>query len=409
MSIFYAESWELTHMLALSSAYTSQFRKFLAAISSGRSASDCLQSTYGQSLADVTKDLHAYLQQTTVRGAVFNVKLSKPELEPNVSDASESNIDLALADLLASRKNTIAEAADRLSRLANAHPESPDVQESLGYLAWEQGNLPKARGAFQLAFEKGSKDPEMLYHYSQLLRTSGASADQVLPPLQRAVSIKPDYWDAWFDLGMVATNARQWSVAVSAFSQIKTVTPERAYALFSALAYCNLQLKALPQARALAEKAKPYAKSPDEETQIANMLRHLDALEHKDDSPSAAVITSAALAAQTPAPDRPSGPTATRDLSREVPFLHRAGNLQHVDGVAKSFECTSNAPRLHVMVDSKEMVFEFDDPKDVIVRNATSSTINMQCGPQKPFKVGIYYVPSSQSSAIAGMVRELVF
>lgn len=409
MSIFYAESWALTHMLALGKGYSPDFSKLIAALASGRSTADCFQSLYGKSLAQITNDLRAYTHQSTVRGAVFDVKLSKPDLEPAVSEASEFNVDLALSDLLASRTKTSAEAAERLSRLANEHPESAEVQESLGYLAWEQGNTAKARESFKLAFEKGSKNPEMLYHYSELLGESGASARQMLPVLQRAVAIKPDYWDAWFALGITAVNDRQWGVGLSALSQIKTVTPEHAYALFSAIAYCDFQLRALKPARAMAEKAKQYAKSPDEESQVANLLRSMDALEKGSVEP-AAVVSPPALVAQTPPADKPSVPqNVNHDLPRDVPSVHWAGDLQHVEAVAKSFECDSQTPRLHVLVNSKEMVFELDDPKGVVVRNGNNASFMMHCGPQKPFKVGIFYIPSSSPTAVDGIIRELVF
>jgi tetratricopeptide (TPR) repeat protein len=411
MSIFYAESWALTHMLALGKDYRAGFPRFLAAIASGRPAPDCFQSVYGKGLAEVTHDLRAYTQQSTVQAAIFDVKLSKPDLEPDVSEASQFNLDLTLADLLASQKKTSVEAAERLSKLASEHPESPDVQESLGYLAWEEGNTAKARESFRLALDRGSKNPEMLYHYSQLLRESGASAGQILPVLQRAVAIKPDYWDAWLDLGLTATNDRQWGVALSALSQIKRVGPERAYALFSALAYCDLQMKELKQARAMAERAKQYAKSPDQELQISSMLRHLDALDQMGEVQSAAVASSSEpLTPQTSTPDTASMPGhVNRERPRDVPSVHWSGNLQHVEAVAKFFDCATRAPRLHVAVNSKEMVFELDDPKGVIVRNRVNGSFDFQCGPQKPFKVGIFYVPSNTSTAVDGIIRELVF
>lgn len=55
------------------------------------------------------------------------------------------------------------------------------------------------------------------------------------------------------------------------------------------------------------------------------------------------------------------------------------------------------------------MVFEFDDPKAVVVRNGTNGSMSMQCGPQKPFRVGIFYVPSDRAVAVDGIIRELVF
>ena len=395
MSIFYAQSWALTHMLELGASYSLQSARFLAAIASGRPATDCFQSVYGKSLAQVTEDLHAYVRQSTVKGALFNVKLSKPDLEPSVAEPSAFKMDLVFADLLASQKKTAAEAERRLSNLATEHPESPDVQESLGYLEWQQGNVAKAREGFRLAADRGSKNPEMLYHYSQLLRESGGSAAQIMPVLQRAVAIKPDYWDAWFDLGLTATNEQQWNVGFVALSHIKAVTPERAYALFSAIAYCELHMKDLKEARAGAERAKQYAKSPDQELQISSILRYLDALEQKGAVESTPIVSSSSAAMeQTPLSDSPKIlEHAHHDLPRDVPSIHWPGNLQHVEAVAKSFDCDPKAPRLHVIVNSKEMVFELDDPLGIKVRNRVSGTFDFQCGPQKPFKVGIFYVP----------------
>jgi hypothetical protein len=80
-----------------------------------------------------------------------------------------------------------------------------------------------------------------------------------------------------------------------------------------------------------------------------------------------------------------------------------------VEAVARSFDCDSKVHQLHVAVDGKEMVLEFDHPDSVIVRNATDNYLDMQCGPQKPFKVGIFYVPSHLPGKVAGGIRELVF
>jgi Flp pilus assembly protein TadD len=87
------------------------------------------------------------------------VKLGKPDLEPEVSEPSDFSIDLVLADLLASQKKTSAEAFERLSELAQAHPESADVQESLGYLAWQQGDTTKAREKLQTGFRPRIEKP----------------------------------------------------------------------------------------------------------------------------------------------------------------------------------------------------------------------------------------------------------
>ena len=417
MSIFYAQSWALTHMLELGKGYRPGFQKFLAAISSGKPEAQCFQTIYGKNFAQITQDLHAYLHQSSVQAAVFDVRLGKPDLQPVVSEASGFDIDLSLADLLASKKRTAGEAFARLSQLAKEHPERPEVQESLGYLAWQQGNAAQARRDFQSAAEKGSKDPEMLFYYSQLMADQAAPPVEIIPVLQKVVELKRDNLDAWFNLGMTAMDAKQWSLARGALSEIKTVKRERAYSLFSALAFCDLELKDTKGARAMADKARLYAENPEQTTQISNMLRYLDSAEQREraEGTSAASLFERPDAASSDArsghaaaaPGSADGTEPAR--ARDVPSIRWTGNLAHVEGMVTSFECTAKGPRLHVLVGSKAMVLAITDPKQIVVRNAKEGFFDIHCGPQKPFHVGIFYVPADHSKGTNGEIRELVF
>jgi tetratricopeptide (TPR) repeat protein len=409
MSIFYAESWALTHMLAMGKDYRPEFSNFLAAVESGRPVSECLQSIYGQTLSQVTLALHAYVQQSSLRAAVFDIKLNKLELEPNISEPSELKVDLALADLLASQEKLQAEAAERLSKLATDHPESDEVQESLGYLAWAQGNQAKAIGCFKLALDKGSKNPEMLFLYGQLLNESGATADQVLTALQRAVEIKPDYPEAWFDIGMTAARMGEYSTALNALSHIRTVKAEQAYALFSTQAFCYLRLEQSKPAREQTEKAKQYARTAEEQLQTSNLLHDLDLMDRPPEAHLSASLPSISEpAAAADAPDRPTlRHNVNRVPARDEPTVHWGAKLRHVEAIAKSFDCGSH--RLRVIVNSQEMVFELADPNAIVVRNTDKGYVDFQCGVQKPFKIGIFYMPSDQSARADGVIRELVF
>jgi tetratricopeptide (TPR) repeat protein len=413
MSVFYSESWALTHMLDLGNGYNSGFSRFLTAINAGHPAAEALQSAYGKSLAQVDQDLHAYIKQTSMRGAIFDIKLDKAELEAEASEPSELAVDLALAELLASQRKSGAEALDRLTKLAASHPESAEAQESLGYLEWMQGGRAKAESHFKAALEKGSKNPEMLFQYSLLLHESGAPAEQILPVLRKAVEFKPGYSDAWFNLGMTALNAGAPGEALTAFSHLKSVTPDRAFSFFSAQAYCYMRLNAFAQAHAQAEKAMQYAQTADQKFQAANLQRQLDSLEHQGAAP--AVSASSAQApgpAQTEAPERPVlARRPNGELPRDVPSIHVPGQLLHLETTLKSLDCNAKNRRLHVIANAREMVFEFDEPDAVIIRNTATKegSIEMTCGPQKPVKVGIFYMLPAKPGPADGMIREMVF
>ncbi len=286
MPIFYAQSWALTHMLALGKSYRPEFPKFLAAVASGRPVVECFQAVYGKTLAEVTQDFEAYVHQRRVQAEVFDVKLTKADMEPVVSEPSQLSVELALANLLASQKETLMQAAQRLSKLAADHPDSVEVEESLGYLAWDQGDPAKAKDYFKLAAQRGSKNPQMLMQYAQLLHQAGAPADQVLPLLQAVVEIKPDSADAWLNLGTTATAAGRFREALAAFSHLKSVSPDHACGFFLAQAVCYWNMKSPDQARMNAERAKQFAKTPDEKNQIASLLKAL-----ATDSPAVAPLS----------------------------------------------------------------------------------------------------------------------
>jgi tetratricopeptide (TPR) repeat protein len=251
----------------------------------------------------------------------------------------------------------------------------------------------------------------MLAGYAQLLNESGGSAEQILEVLRKVVEIKPEDQDTWFNIGATATRAGQYRSALEALSHVKTVQADRASPLFAMQAYCYLRLKAPAAARDLAEKAKQYAKTPDQELRASTILRQLDSLDQRN---AAQPLVSAAATTvpfeESPAPDASMRRRdVNRELSGDEPPIHGAIRLQRVEAVAKFFDCDAKIHRLRVTVDSREMVFELDNPSQIIVRNMNNGYRDMQCGPQKPFRVGIFYLPSAQPAATDGTIRELVF
>jgi len=412
MSIFYSESWALTHMLALSEEYAPGFSKFLGAVAGGRPAADCLQSIYGKNVKQATADLHSYIGRSSLRAAVYDIKLSGADLEPQVSEPSELEVDLALADLLASQMKTQAEAAERLAKLAAEHSESAEVQESLGYLAWSQGKRDTAKQCFQRAFEEGSKNSEMLRDYAQILHEAGAPTEQILPVLRKAVELAPEDQEAWLNLGGILTNARQYGIGLEALGHIKTVSAERAYALFSMKAYCLVQLKSFQPAREMAEKAKQYAKTTEQQLAAAAFLSHLDTFERQSSTPPPVAdgLSTTKPMPQDPSADKPTiiQRAGTRKLARDEPSIHWADNLQHAEAMVTFYDCSSKPQRLRMKVDAKDIVLGLGDPKEIVVRNMNDGHLDLQCGAQRPFRVGVFYVPS-EGAGVDGVIRELVF
>ncbi|MGH9618559.1 MAG: tetratricopeptide repeat protein [Bryobacteraceae bacterium] len=392
MSIFYAESWALTHMLEMSKQYGSNFPAFLSCETGGRPSADCFSSVYGKTLKQVTASLHAYMHQAGIYVALFPVTLPEQSLHPEVAPLSDLQRDLTLADLLATQPRTATEAEQRLTTLSKQHPQNADVEESLGYLAWQQGKLAAARAYFGKAEKNGSQDPDMLFQYAGLLREARASDNEIMDTLQKAIALRPGFFDAQFNLGMAAMHASKWGRALGYFTEIKSVKADRAFSLFYAMAICDYNLRGLEASRTEATRAQKYAKTSQEKSRAAGLLAFLE------------------RAQQHPAQAQPQPlPSNIRQTARNRQPAQWFSGLQHVEGMVTYVECHGKSLRLRVRIGAKLMLFEIDDPKSVQVRNMKNGHFEVTCGPQKPFRVGVGYISGPKSGPVAGVVRELVF
>ncbi|HUA17168.1 MAG TPA: tetratricopeptide repeat protein [Bryobacteraceae bacterium] len=411
--MFYAESWLLTHMLYLSAGYREHFSQFLLAVADGKNIAEAFQSVYNKSLAEVTKDLNSYARGDRFFGVLFNVKLEKSVETPDVSQASEFESGLVLADLLGviGKRD---QAGSAFEEMAKENPDRPEIEVSLGYLAWQSGDTATARKHFARAFAAGSKDPQMCFHYAVLERQAGEPAKDVLPALRKAVELKPDYVEARLELGLELVNDQDYKDAVTELRQIKKINPEQARYYFPALAYADMQTGDAPDARKNAESAKKWAKTPEETERANSFLQYLD--QQQAAALQAATPRPAPVASATPSPalspdtgDHPllvrrSDPDPPQQLPPPDPQLARA------EGMAQSLDCSGPSAKLRVLVDSKIKVFQITDPTSVTIKHSGEAHHDFTCGAQKPFHVVIEYAPAPDSkAAIAGIIRSLEF
>src|SRR5262249_18394878 len=72
-SIFYAESWALTHYLMVAKPKGGeQINQYVAAIAEGRTTADAFQQAFGMAPAQMDKELQAYLHRLTFKEYHFN-------------------------------------------------------------------------------------------------------------------------------------------------------------------------------------------------------------------------------------------------------------------------------------------------------------------------------------------------
>jgi hypothetical protein len=277
MLLFYAESWALTHMLALSPDYAAQFPKFVESISAGANARETLAKIYGKPLEQVTADLHSYLSRRQLPTHIFDLDLAAGDVEPKPLAAPREQADLALADLAASNANAEADGVAALNSFSGRYPENPEAEEALGYLALRRNRMDEARLHFQNAVDRGSTAAGVIFYLAHLDSAAGVPAERVIALLNRALQINPDYYEARLELGFVAAKAKKFDIAAAALTAVAQLPrPEHAYLVSYTLAYCYAQLNQAEQALEYGEKAKRAARSGQDQEQTANLLRYID-------------------------------------------------------------------------------------------------------------------------------------
>ncbi|HMF77341.1 MAG TPA: hypothetical protein VK604_16905 [Bryobacteraceae bacterium] len=390
MPVFYAQSWALTHMLLLGEGYRSGFQKFLTAVNTGMPAATALQNVYGKNVEDIRKDVERYVHQTMVAAALFDVELSKSELDPEVSEISPFQKELALADLLSNRPQTAPEARQRMLALEQQHPDNIELQESLGYLAWQQNNTQEAAKHFGLAVNHGSRNANMIFQYAGLLQASNAPSGDIVKLLQQVLAIRPENMEARFFLADMELRRQRFGDALTALSPIHTVNPDQAYRFFAISAIAKANLRDYHNGKESALKALKYAETPDQRLRMTNLLEFVDTAV-KGNATNTAVAK-----------------TTSSNSDGERATLRRREDLPRVQGKTKAFECLHGAYRLHVQVGNREMIFAMPDLGDIVVRNTASGTVDWSCGPLKPLEITVVYKPAASGTA-AGSVSELIF
>ncbi len=276
MQMFYAESWALTHMLAVSEPYSRRFSTFVSLVSSGRPVREALRVVYGKELLTVEADLDGYIRRRTLPALLFDIRVGSTLAQATFTPLSKAELDLSVADLLSSNAAAGPEAEAKVRELASAHPEEAGFEESLGYLALRKHQTDAARVHFGNAVERQSNDPVAIYNSARLQQDSGAPPSEVIPMLERVLALNPDYEPARIELGFTAAKAKQFELALATFSQMKSIEPRLAFEIYFSMAYCELELRRPQDARTYAGAAQQYAHTAEQQNRVETLVRCIE-------------------------------------------------------------------------------------------------------------------------------------
>jgi hypothetical protein len=213
-SIFYAESWALTHyaMTQLPNG-AAAINRYTVATAEGQAPIDAFRDAFGVSAAELDKQLRAYVNRKIFDARHFEFKhrvgAVAPE-PPRTMSAAEAN---AWLGDLQRRVRRDSEAAARIEAAVAADPDAPFVNTALGLLRLSEHRDDDGIAALRQAAEMVPDDfLAQFLHGVWLLRVSAESPSAVgtaIDALKRAVVLNPNSADAhgWLAYGQMLSDS----------------------------------------------------------------------------------------------------------------------------------------------------------------------------------------------------------
>jgi tetratricopeptide (TPR) repeat protein len=221
-SVFYAESWALTHYLQVTDheKRTHKLQDYLQLVSHHEDPVAAAEKAFGN-LQQLQGELEAYIlggnyQQFLLNSAAAPIDESSYTARP----LTPIDADTVRAEILANVQRE-PEARDLVASILKTDPNNVGVRETMGTVEFRAGNLEAARTWFSEAVKLNSKSYLANYYFASLSMQSGKGEDGAIESsLRAAIASNANFAPAYERLAVYFGMRRQ--NLEEAFSLIKT-------------------------------------------------------------------------------------------------------------------------------------------------------------------------------------------
>ncbi len=201
---FYAESWALVHYLISGNPERrQQASEYLRLVQAGSPPDQVFAKAFGADPSVLEKELHTYIQKKLFDYTRTPIR-SEASLAVDVKPMARADVLYRLGDLLANLGDDhAAEAAEHFQATLALQPEHGPALAGLGFLAERAGRAAEARSYYEKAAKLAPDDVRVQYLYgANLIADPGPdSLRTARAALRRAVTLQPDFGEAWARLG----------------------------------------------------------------------------------------------------------------------------------------------------------------------------------------------------------------
>ncbi len=277
VSVFYAESWALTHYLMIGDkqAHRQMLVDYATALSSGLTPDQAAAKAFGD-LKKLQDDLSRYIGKFSF--SYFQMK-APAELAPaelHVRELSDAEEEAYRGGFFAVRRRP--EAKQILQNAVNLDPKLALAHQNLGIEEYLEGNRDSALTSISEAVKLDPKNgfARYLRAYLTFFGAGGFPQDsQIEEDLRQAVAMKPDFAPANALLGLYLSSRRQNAEEALAYAK-KAVSLEPGNTEFVYdLAQVLAQMQRFDEAQYVAERARSNSQNAEYRARIDQLIVYL--------------------------------------------------------------------------------------------------------------------------------------
>jgi tetratricopeptide (TPR) repeat protein len=283
-SVFYAESWALTHFLIASDRIqgTHRMRDYAMRLVEGEDAVSAAREAFGD-LDKLQQGLSDYVLQRKFMYFMMPGTLPSKDAVPDLVPVSMAEADAVRADVLI-YTNRIWEAQALVEAALREDPDNARAHEAMGFLRFRAGDIVGAKQWYREALELNPQSYLAHYYYAMMALRSGAKGEDeaIETSLQTSIALNPEFAPADDTLAMFYAG-RHEKLEEAHRLNVKAVDLEGdrlSYRLNCAEVL--LQQRQVAEALEVLQDAMTLAKTPDEialvEGRIVRVERYQEAL-----------------------------------------------------------------------------------------------------------------------------------
>ena len=360
-SIFYAESWALTHYIQMTDypQKKSRLNDYGILLAQNVDPLEAANRAFGD-LKQLQANLEKYVQQSSFKYFQMKTTTEVDDSAFKVQPLTVTQSEAVRADFLAYNQRT-ADAQALLDRVLQEDSKNVSAFETKGFIAFEQHNLDEAKKWYELAVQYDSQSYLAHYYFAAITIMSSqdpSTRDRAESSLRACVKLNPKFAPAFDELGVLLAMQHK-NLDEARTMGLTAVSLEPANVRYRInMSNILLTMDKADIALQVLNAASKVAKTPEDSQMVA------DALTHAQEYADAKNQFEQQRMAQNQIDD--SSETATTRTDRNIPKLkHRdfvpKGPHRFATGTLKSITCENPALDLTVVVSGKPLALHVDN------------------------------------------------